>query len=140
MTRSLAVALLALLMSRPARAAVDKPWQELDGSSGGGSAITGLVLLALGYAAWRLFVSGDLGQLVGAVGRFLLAVYLPVGLFLAVAVLASLGLQAAGLDKGASGVLALLAAGGVAWLVVHLTLGRKADAGQRQAAPTDRDD
>ncbi|GAB4038591.1 MAG: hypothetical protein Fur0014_07440 [Rubrivivax sp.] len=138
--RRRAASILPLVASWPAMAGIDKPWQELGSDSDGGSVLTGLILLALGYAAWRLFVSGDLGALIGSVVRFLLAVYLPVGLFLAVAVLASLGLQAAGLEKGTAGLLALLAAGGVAWLVVHLTLSRKADDNQRQAAHTDRDD
>lgn len=124
MARSVAAAPLALLMPWPAQAAIDKPWQELDGSSGGGSAITGLVLLALGYGAWRLLVSGELAQLVGAVGRFLLAVYLPVALFLGVMLMVSLGLQSAGMEKEGAGLLALLAAGGAAWAAVHFGLGK----------------
>lgn len=89
------------------------------------------MLLALGYGAWRLFVSGDLAQLLGAVGRFLLAVYLPVALFLGVMLVASLGLQAVGVDKEPAGLLALLAAGGAAWAAVHFGLGKAGADNQR---------
>lgn len=122
MTRGHARVIPALLTPWPAMAGIDKPWQELGSSSDGGSVLTGLVLLGLGYAAWRLFVNGDLAQLLGAVGRFLLAVYLPVALFLGVMLVASLGLQLAGMDKEAAGLLALLTAGGAAWAAVHFGL------------------
>jgi hypothetical protein len=130
MARRYSVAPIALLVSWPAAAGMDKPWQELGDSSGGESVFTGLVLLALGYGAWRLFVSGELAQLLGAVGRFLLAVYLPVALFLGVMLVASLGLQSAGVEKDTAGLLALLAAGGTAWAAVHFGLGKK-EAGGR---------
>jgi hypothetical protein len=139
MKRCRAVALFPVMMSWPAIAGIDKPWQELDSSSGGDSALVGLVLLALAYGVWRLFISGDLGPTIASVVRFLLAVYVPVGLFLGVAVLASLGLQAAGLEKGTAGVLALLAAGGVAWAGVSIGLGRRAGDDKRRTPDADRD-
>jgi hypothetical protein len=67
-------ALLLLIVACSAVADIDKPWQELDPSSGGDPALVGPVLLALGDAAWRLFVSGNLGSLLGSEVHFLLGV------------------------------------------------------------------
>lgn len=134
------LALFPMTMSSPAWPGVDKPWQDLDASSGGDSVFTGLVLLALGYAAWRLFVSGNLGSLISSIVRFLLAIYLPVALFLVVMVVASQLLQSGGMEKDTAGFLALLIAGAVAWGGMRLWSVRKVGAATRPPVKGDADD
>lgn len=140
MTRGHAGVTPALLTPWPALAGIDKPWQELGSSSDGGSVLTGLVLLGLGYAAWRLFVSGNLGSLISSVVRFLLAIYLPVALFLVVMVVASQLLQSGGMEKDTAGFLALLIAGAVAWGGIRLWSGRKVGEATRPPVKGDADD
>ncbi|MEZ5622747.1 MAG: hypothetical protein R3E78_16150 [Burkholderiaceae bacterium] len=126
----LPVVLLVACHASAAFAGADKPWADMDSS--GGDILGGLVLILIVYGLWRLVASGDLGPLLAAVTRFLLAVYLPVGLFLALALLIAWGLRSIGAEKEVAGVLGLLIAAAATWAAVRYGVGRS---GGRDAAP-----
>jgi hypothetical protein len=124
---------LMVCAAADADAAVD---QGIHSGEGGGDVLGGLALLALGWCALKLLVSGELIPRARDAAKFLLMIYAPVALWLGTLLGFSQLLKSTGLTKEQAGGWAFVVATALTIAVAKLVVGKSDDSERQNRQPS----